>query len=549
MKKLFTSLAATALVGGSLVGATTAQAATSAAPVTTQRATPQGYQPPPVTWEKCTNPRLDAAGAQCGFVTVPLDYGNPGGTTIKLAVSRIKHKTSDDKAQGPMLVNPGGPGGSGLTLSRLGAFVPNGGGDPYDWIGFDPRGVGSSQPSLACDGNYFGYNRPDYRPFRADTEKVWLAKAKGYSDACAKSPGAVLLPHLKTTDSVQDMDSIRKALGAPKINFYGFSYGTYLGQVYSTLFPNRVGRMVLDGVVNPKDVWYKANLNQDVAFDKNIGIFFDWVARHDATYHLGTSGDAIKKKYYRVLNQLAKSPALGIIGPDEWTDAFLNAGYYVYGWEEDAQALAAAFNGDFAPTKELYDGANGSGPGSDNGYAVYLGVQCTDVQWPTSWNKWRADNWRTYNRAPFETWANAWFNAPCLTWHAKPAKKAVDVKGRTIPPILLIAETHDAATPFAGALEVRKRFPNARLVEGVGGTTHSGSLSGVACTDTTIATYLLTGQVPRRSAKQNVSDVKCNPVPAPDPAPTTSLRKSAAATGGDRLPADLRAAITGTATR
>jgi pimeloyl-ACP methyl ester carboxylesterase len=99
---------------------------------------------------QCPTASQQRAGAECGLLTVPLDYAKPQGTTIQLAVSRIKHKTSDADPQGVMLVNPGGPGGSGLGLSRLGEFVPNGEGDPYDWIGFDKRGVGRSVPSLTC---------------------------------------------------------------------------------------------------------------------------------------------------------------------------------------------------------------------------------------------------------------------------------------------------------------------------------------------------------------------------------------------------------------
>ena len=210
------------------------------------------YNPPPIQWGTCASRGLQARGAECGFLTVPLDYKNPGGTKIKLAVSRIKHKSAN--YQGIMLTNPGGPGGSGLTLSVLGEFIPDGVGSDYDWIGFDPRGVGSSQPALACDPEYNTYDRPDYRPTSASIEAFWLAKTKAYAQACATAGGA-LLNHLKTTDNVQDMDSIRKALGADKINYYGFSYGTYLGQVYSTLYPNRVRRMVLDSNVDPRGVW------------------------------------------------------------------------------------------------------------------------------------------------------------------------------------------------------------------------------------------------------------------------------------------------------
>jgi pimeloyl-ACP methyl ester carboxylesterase len=171
-----------------------------------------GYTPPPIDWGTCASAGLNARGAQCGFLVVPLDYAKPKSTKIKIAVSRIKAKSTKEQYQGVMLTNPGGPGGSGLTLSVLGEYVPNGAGEYFDWIGFDPRGVGSSVPSLTCDVDYAGYNRPFYVPVNKSLEKKWLAKAKGYAKAC-DSAGGALLDHVKTTDTVADMESLRKALG------------------------------------------------------------------------------------------------------------------------------------------------------------------------------------------------------------------------------------------------------------------------------------------------------------------------------------------------
>jgi hypothetical protein len=136
-----------------------------------------------------------------------------------------------------------------------------------------------------------------------------------------------------------------------------------------------------------------------------------------------------------------------------------------------------------------------------------------------------------HRRAPFETWGNAWYNAPCLDWAGKPGKP-VDVDGSRVPPILLISETRDAATPYAGSLEVRKRFPRSALIEGVGGTTHAGSLFGNACVDDTIAGYLATGVVPRR-VKANRSDKRCRPLPQPDPG--QAKRAESGAAGHTRL--------------
>jgi pimeloyl-ACP methyl ester carboxylesterase len=510
--------AATAVVLSGLTVSTVASAAPEKAPE---------FTPKTIEWGECDNPRLVQAGARCGFLEVPLDYADPAGEKIKLAVSRVTHKSPDSEYQGPMLVNPGGPGGSGLIYAIFGDFVPDGGGDGYDWIGFDPRGVGSSQPSVSCIPDYDGYNRPYFVPITPGIERTWLQRSKSYAQACGDNAGE-LLDHMTTVDSANDVESIRKALGVEQINYYGFSYGTYLGQVYGTLFPERFRRVVFDGNVNPKRVWYDANIDQDIAFDKNIKVYFDWVAKYDSVYHLGTTGRQVEALFYKKQAELLRAPAGGVIGPDEWTDIFLQAGYYVYGWEDIANAFAGfVHDGDWQTLQELY----GTPPFDDNGHAVYLAVSCTDTQWPTNWNKWRVDNWLTFVKAPFETWGNAWFNAPCLYWPGK-ASKPVKVDGRRVDSALLINETLDGATPYSGALEVRKLFPNSVLIEGVGGTTHSGSLSGVECTDSLIVDYLKTGALPARKAG-NGSDVQCDPVPQPVPSGATSDKRAATASNTD----------------
>ncbi|MEV6903204.1 alpha/beta hydrolase [Amycolatopsis sp. NPDC051372] len=513
MKKILAVLAAAGVAVGTMAAAPAATAVPGAAK--------PGYTPPSISWGPCQTTSLKNAGAECGFLVVPMDYAKSSGTKVQVAVSRIKHKSA--QYQGVMLVNPGGPGGSGLGLSVLGQYVPDGAGESYDWIGFDPRGVGSSKPAVTCDGSYFSYDRPPYVPSTPQLERTWLAKAKGYAKACAKN-GAIL-DHIKTTDVAQDMDSLRVALGEKQINYYGFSYGTYLGQVYSTLYPKNVRRMVLDGNVDPGKVWYQANLDQDVAFDRNIKIYFGWLAKYDDLYHLGKTEAAVEKLWYDQQKKLDRSAAGGVIGGDEWTDVFLQAGYYVFGWEDVAKAFDGwVHRGDWQTLKNLYDASNP--PGDDNGYAVYSAVQCTDVQWPAGWNRWRLDNWTTYFRAPFETWGNAWFNAPCRDWPAK-AGKPVKVDGGKVGGVLLISEELDAATPYAGSLAVRKLFPKSSLISAPGGTTHAGSLSGVACVDDKVADYLATGALPKRTSG-NHSDAQCDPVPPPVPAAANPQQKSEA---------------------
>jgi len=166
-------------------------------------------------------------------------------------------------------------------------------------------------------------------------------------------------------------------------------------------------------------------------------------------------------------------------------------------------------------------------------------VQCTDAQWPTDWDVWREDNTRVDAEAPFETWANAWFNAPCAFWPAK-AGEPVDIDVSGVDSALLISETLDGATPFSGALHARELFPNSALIEGVGGTTHASSLSGVACTDDKIAAYLATGELPERQSGDG-SDVQCEPLPQPDPTAGAGAEGSSGAGAGARAAQGLSA--------
>lgn len=492
-----------------------------------------------VKWGPCHG---QAAGfrLKCAKLAVPLNHRRPHGRQIHLAISLREHTSSAADYRGIMLVNPGGPGGSGLTLAALQSAVPGTSAGRYDWIGFDPRGVGASTPSLHCSRAYFGPDRPSYIPTTKRLLHYWMAKARAYTSKCRTAKAKQLLRFMTTPDSARDMDAIRKALGQQKISYYGFSYGTYLGAVYAQLFPKRVDRMVLDGVVNPGRVWYGANLDQDRAFDRNMDVYWRYLARHDSAFHLGTRWKKIKRGYYAELKVLARHPSAGgRLGPDELGDALLDAGYYVYDWVQIGHAYANLINKNRG--QALYAAYRSSNMGDDNGFAVYNAVQCTDNPWP-GWKKTAVDSSRINRMAPFLTWGNTWYNAPCLTWPAR-SQHRLKINGRGLTSkVLLISETRDAATPYSGALALRKRFRTASLIAGVGGTTHASSLSGVGCVDNTIATYLGTGKVPARKSG-NRADKRCPHVPAPQPT-TGSAR-----VGGQSGPSAVTSAGMSTALR
>jgi pimeloyl-ACP methyl ester carboxylesterase len=495
-----------------------------------------------IAWGACTDASLVTAGAQCGFVSVPLDWSKPSGKKIQVAVSRVRATVPAAQRQGVILINPGGPGGSGLPFpAYLQSSVPKKVGLKYDWVGFDPRGVGSSKPALSCDPNYMDAPRPAYTPSNptriVGNEAAWLARSKGYAAACEQKNGA-LLSHVKTVDTVRDMDAIRAALGEKQLNYYGFSYGTFLGQVYSTMFPDRIRRMVLDGNVPPTYPGYgDGGRGQMVGFEKVIQKFFGWVGAHDAVYHLGGSADVVEKAFYARQSALEKEPVAGI-GASEWNDAFLLAGYAESRWPAVAAAWSDWEGGNVNSVTRLYDAT--ATPGDDNGYAAFNATLCTDGPFPRQYAKVRADAFSIAKEAPFLTWGGFWFSMPCTFWPVAPGRPA-KVDGSKARSVLLINATLDGATPFAGALAVRKEFPSASLVAEEGATTHAGSLRGNTCVDDAIATYLDTGAQPvRRSG--NRADLTCTALPQPEPS-TLDRSQPASAAAGFLAPTDLISAL------
>ncbi|NNN34455.1 alpha/beta fold hydrolase, partial [Streptomyces sp. S3(2020)] len=391
----------------------------------------------------------------------------------------------------------------------------------YDVIGFDPRGVGKSKPALDCKPGYFNPVRPDSVPSTPAIEKANLQHAKSFAQACGKKYADVL-PYINTVQAVRDMDSIRAALGAKKINYFGYSYGTYLGAVYAKLFPDRVRRLVLDSIVDPTGVWYDDNIAQDYAFNDRHRAFLAWVAKYDSTYKLGTDPAKIEAKWYAMRAALAKTPAGGKVGASELEDTFIPGGYYNGYWPYLAEAFAAYANDKnsdlLVEVYELFAAVDASG---DNGYSIYTSVQCRDAGWPRDWNQWRNDNWAVYQKAPFMTWNNAWYNAPCAFWPTK-SLRPVNVANAKLPPALLFQATDDAATPYQGGVTVHRLLRGSSLVVEQGGGNHGITLSGNACLDKYLAAYLTDGTVPRSGGEV---DAVCDTLP--DPKPLSSASASA----------------------
>jgi pimeloyl-ACP methyl ester carboxylesterase len=465
-------------------------------------------------WHACTGQAAQQGVPACTTLSVPVDYAKPGGRHISLALDMVPATAPRSQQQGVLLVNPGGPGGSGLPLAaEVAQGLSPDVAAKYDIVGFDPRGVGSSVPALSCDPGFFNGPRPNYIPASRAAEQVLINRAKSYAADCGKRFGW-LLPHMTTQDTARDMDAIRAAFGVSKINYYAFSYGTYLGQVYATLFPDRVRRMVLDSVVDPTGVWYADNVDQDYAFQGRMEAFFAWVAKADSTYHLGSTAAQVQAAWYRARNRLLAHPVNGTIGADEFDDTFLQGGYLDELWPGFAQALSSYLNDGQAG--ELISQYQGYGKQGENEFAVYNAVQCSDVGWPRNWSFWTSDTERIYAKAPFQAWDNAWFNAACAFWPVKGPAKPLQIKGSGLPGILLLQGTLDPATPYAGAQDAHKLLPSARMVVVQGGGNHGQSMEqpSNSCVQGYLNAYLATGALPTAPGQVNAT---CPAVPPPTP--------------------------------
>nr|WP_258396701.1 alpha/beta hydrolase [Streptomyces sp. Amel2xB2] len=490
-----------------------------------------------VDWKDCPKDWDLAKPVQCGFVTVPVDYADPGGRTIEIAVDRAKSTGGKKERQGSLIYNPGGPGGSGLAFpTRITQDNPlwKKTAKAYDFVGFDPRGVGHSSPISCMDPQeYVKAPKQDPVPDDEADKRAQRKLAKEYAQGC-KERSHGLLQHMTTPNTARDLDVIRAALGDKKLNYLGVSYGTYLGSVYGTLFPTHVRRMIVDSVVNPSrdQIWYQNNLDQDVAFQTRWEDWKKWVAEHDSTYGIGDTAAKVETEWKKLRAEAKKKPVGGVVGPAELLSFFQNAPYYDQMWAEVAKVWSAYRGGD---EKALVEAAGpdmddkAGNAASENGNAVYTAVECTDAKWPTNWEKWDRDSTRLHKKHPFLTWSNAWLNLPCATWPVKQQRPVEVGADKGLPHVLITQAERDAATPYGGALEVHKRFKGSRLITERDAGSHGITNVENDCINKRVDAYLLKGTVGGK-------DVTCGPHKEPAPQLVPSLAQPDAQPGGAALP-------------
>jgi pimeloyl-ACP methyl ester carboxylesterase len=460
-----------------------------------------------VDWHACAlgaddelGQKLDAAGADCADITVPLDYATPGGRTITVAISRLK-ATDTAHRVGPLLLNDGGPAGPGLHMPLTTSKVMGEAADRYDLIGMDPRFVGRSTP-LDC-----GWNLGSAPLRSAGTDRTAylheVAVARDLARRCEHAHGDVL-QYVTTRNTARDMDVIRDALGADTLSYLGYSYGSYLGEVYTQLFPGRTDRMVLDGVMSPKRYSPALLRGAEAANKAALHAWASWAAARHGTYGLGATRGQVLATVQHILDAATQQPLR--IGKTYLLDEHVLPAVIIGGLGSDLDQRRAdladtvrllARAADREPVKPsqtlagqlefLLTGA-GSAPASQ-----MTAIICGDVAerhgTGSYWHAVQASRERFPLAGPL---ANN--ITPCEFWD-RPAETPTSLHNDI--PALLVNATGDPRTPYAGAEALREQWPSSRLLTVDGARQHGlyGEY-GNTCVDEHVNAYLRTGRLP-----------------------------------------------------
>ncbi|MFG2974486.1 alpha/beta hydrolase [Streptomyces sp. NPDC048331] len=494
-----------------------------------------GYMSQKPAWHRCSAER--PATYECATLKVPLDYERPQGPTIDLAISRVK-SGNPTKRHGVMLINPGGPGTSGLYRPmRLSTEMPEDVRDRYDLIGFDPRGVGASSPiTCGLDPTEKGTGGA-YRPERFASDVAW---ARGIAAKCREKAGDVL-PYITTRNTARDMDVIRAVLGERKISYLGYSYGTYLGTVYSQMFPQRTDRFVLDSGVDPHRIWrgmYQVwATSAGPAFER----WTRWAAERSAEYGLGATPEAVSDTFWALVARADREP-IDYFGQKLTGDDIRDPAVFYSPVEASTITRSLKAAAERAPlpadagvpdVKRLLAGGRGAtgpapdtaaapAPGdapapegapedvpADNGTAVYWSVVCGDAEnWPRDPEQYARD--AVQDKVKYPLYGDFASNIkPCAFWQP-PLEAATPI--RHPAKVLTVQNEWDPMTPLSSGQGLHRALKGSRMVVAKGGQGHGVYLiDGTSCADETVDTYLTTGRLPAR-------DVTCR-TPARDQEP------------------------------
>lgn len=433
-------------------------------------------------------------GLQCARVTVPVDYDDPDGDTAQIAISRSR---ATGEKTGSILLNPGGPGASGLRLGGLGIGTELG--EHFDVVGFDPRGIGASTPTVKCetgpelDADRASNDDLDNSPAGIEKQE---ADTRKDVDKCVERTGKDFLAHVGTHEVVRDMDVIRGVLGDEKLTYLGISYGTFLGSTYAETFPDKVRAMVLDGAVNPNQDARESKLKQTAGFQKAFDDYAAACAKQPAC-PLGADPAGANAAFRALVDPLVEQPAAtkdprGLSFSDAHTGV-VQALYSQESWQDLTDGLRELSEGrgdkllEFADTylDRRKDGTYSSQNDANTA------VQCVDKQPVTDRAQIGQLDTDIRKAAPFlddGRGTGLGSLGACAMWPVQPTSKPHEIKAPGLPKVVVVSTTDDPATPYQAGVDLAKQL-GATLVT-YEGTQHGATFSGIKCVDDAIYAYL-----------------------------------------------------------
>jgi pimeloyl-ACP methyl ester carboxylesterase len=440
----------------------------------------------------------------CSWLTVPLDYAAPAGETIRIRVSRVTASGPAAQRQGSLVVNPGGPGASGLDFpAYVAAAVAPEVASEFDVVGFDTRGVGKSIPVTCLTGRQTTrWLRADGSPDTPAEQRRLMSLASRLAQGClVKSPG--IARHLGSDDTVRDMDILRAALGDEKLTFLGYSYGTYLGTLYAERFPGRVGRFVLDGALDPSLDIMEVSEGQSRGFQVAMTRFAQDCTQRRSCPWKGSASNVLRG-INTILDRVDRQPLPTHRGRALVQSEVLGALFYsMYSpviWSSLREALGQAKIGDGYGLQAIADYAvERIGPHSyaTNMASAFPSIACWDTPAAPGISGLRkaAAAWSRGVPVPDMAKAMSWGNAPCAQWFGYSDRVPAPASSTTTAPILIVGTTYDPATPYAWSQALARQLPTSTLLtyRGDGHTAFGGNSR---CVDDAVTGYLLTGTPP-----------------------------------------------------
>ena len=428
---------------------------------------------------------------QCSSFKVPIDYENIDNKNFVLKV--LKHSALDQAEKlGAIVVNPGGPGGSAVHYAFNAKYiVSNALLKKYDIVGFDSRGINNSE-EIRCltDAEEDAFLSADASDGKPQSVANLEAISKDFAAKCAKSAGAKL-GHVSTLEAAKDMEILRNLLNEDKLNYLGKSYGTYLGTLYASLFPKSVGRMVLDGAVDPSSSLREQQIAQAVGFDRALNNYL----ASQSTFNLAEIQSLLMKSKIEPMEDSSGRKATQSLVITAIAQSLYDPND---GWRELSNLLDKAISKEdpsgIFELADRYNTRDESGSYYSNQNDIAIMITCLDWQEPRTIEQMGSDRDEFIKAAPvFGQFLN-FAGLPCKYWKAKPQLPKTQLTKIETSPIIIIGVTEDPATPYKWSQNLAKVFTNSKLLT-LKGEGHTGHNQGNKCVDSAVDSYYLTGKI------------------------------------------------------